>query len=96
MMEMTTKFTLYIDGWLSEEGFHIFVDDKEEILTFFKMANDFIESQCVPSIPPTIRQDGREAIAKLAYELEATAAYLRKQADAIRDWENKDRMGYRD
>jgi hypothetical protein len=81
---------------LSEEGFHIFVDDKEEIISFFKMANDFIGSVCIPSVPPTIRQDGREAIAKLAYELEATAAYLRKQADAIRDWENKDRMGYRD
>lgn len=94
-MEMTTKFTLYIDGWLSEEGFHIFVDDKEEVLSFFKMANDFIESMCVPSDPPTIRQDGREAIAKLAYQLEATAGYLRKQADAIKDWD-KDRMGHRD
>lgn len=95
-MQMTTEFTLHVDGWLSEEGFHIYVDDKEEILTFFKMANDFIDSQCIPGMPPTIRQDGREYIAKLAYELEATAAYLRKQADAIRDWEGPDHMGHRD
>ena len=93
---MMVDFTVSVDGWLSEEGFHIFCENNEDIITFFKLANDFIESQCVPSHPPTIRQDGRENIAKLAYELEATAAYLRKQADAIRDWESKDRMGHRD
>ena len=87
------KVTLHVDGWVSEEGFHIFVEDQEEILSFFKVANDFIESQCVPTIPPTIRQDGRENIAKLAYVLEATAGYLRKQANAITDWE--DYMGHR-
>lgn len=84
---------IHVDGWISEEGFHIFVEDKEEIITFFKMANDYIESQCVPSSPLTIRQDGRENIAKLAYILEATAGYLRKQANAITDWE--DHMGHR-
>lgn len=83
-----------VDGWISEEGFHIFVEDKEEIISFFKMANDYIESQCIPSFPPTIRQDGRENIAKLAYILESTAGYLRKQSNAITDWE--DRMGHRD
>jgi len=84
---------IHVDGWISEEGFHIFVEDQEEIITFFKMANDYIESQCVPSSPPTIRQDGRENIAKLAYSLEALAGYLRKQANAITDWE--DHMGHR-
>lgn len=87
------KVNINVDGWISEEGFHIFVEDQEEIITFFKLANDFIESQCVPSQPPTIRQDGRENIAKLAYSLEALAGYLRKQANAITDWE--DHMGHR-
>jgi hypothetical protein len=58
------------------------------------MANEFIESQCVPSVPPSIRQDGRENIAKLAYILESTAGYLRSQGSAITDWENY--MGRRD
>lgn len=87
------KINLHVDGWISEDGFHIFVEDQEEIITFFKMANEFIESQCVPTKPPTIRQDGREAIAKLAYILEATAGYLRNQASAITEWE--DHMGHR-
>lgn len=91
---MTIKINVHVDGWISEEGFHIFVEEQEEIITFFKMANEFIESQCVPSTPPTIRQDGRECIAKLAYILESTAGYLRKQASAITDWENY--MGHRD
>lgn len=88
------KINVHVDGFISEEGFHIYVEEQEEIITFFKLANDFIESNCVPSVPPTIRQDGRENIAKLAYALESTAAYLRNQASAIIEWE--DYMGHRD
>lgn len=87
------KINVHVDGFISEDGFHIYVEDQEEIITFFKMANEFIESHCVPTTPPTIRQDGREAIAKLAYILEATAGYLRNQASAITEWE--DHMGHR-
>lgn len=91
---MSIDLTITVDGWISEEGLHIFCEDQEEIISFFKMANDFIDSQCVPSPIPTIRDSGRENIMKLSNILEATAAYLRKQANEIRDWD--DYMGHRD
>jgi len=100
-MKMTVNF--YIDTWISEDGIHLFTETQEgvaeEIITFFRLANEFIESQCVPTEPPTIRQDGRGEIAKLAYKLEATAAYLRNQGLQIQSWEDKhgkDHMGHRD
>ena len=83
-----------IDGWLSEEGFHICIEEQEEIISFFKLANDFIDSQCVPSNPPTIRDTGRESILLLALKLESLVGYLRTQAYGIEEWE--DSLGLRD
>ena len=91
------KVSIDISVWLSEEGIHIYVEDQEEIQSFFKLANAYIEAQCVPSDPPSIRYDGREQIHILALRLEALANYLRKQANAIKDWESaEDYLGFGD
>jgi hypothetical protein len=91
------RLDVLISAYMNEDGVYVTCDDQEELLTFFQLANDFIESHLVPSNPPSIRQDGKDAIFKLSILLEALALYMRKKKDEYPDWQPKeDSMGYRD
>lgn len=94
---MLKRLDILVDGYIDDEGFHIMVNEEEETITYFKLVNDFIESRLVPSHPPSIRQDGKDAIFKLSLMFEALAGYMRKKIDEYPDWQpKKDSMGYRD
>jgi hypothetical protein len=93
---LRTNITIHVAAMLYQDGVTLYCNDEAEDITFFQLVNEFIDGHCVPSIPPTIRQEGREAISLLAYRFEALAAYMRKQADEITEWESPNSLGHRD
>lgn len=94
---MLKKISIHIGAYLSTEGIHIYIDDDgDEAVTYFKLVNDFIESNLVPTDPPSIRDDGREEIMRLSLIFDSLSNYLRKQVNEYPDWKPKNNMGHRD
>jgi hypothetical protein len=99
-MYIRIRLPISIDCYMTENGINLSFEDEEEFevrtFTFKDLLGEFLESNLVPTDPPSMKEEDRQLIKNLVDSLMNSANYLKERANDVPRWEEKNNsMGYR-